>query len=147
MKLLFYIVSFVGFFFPYILKVLISSPNAQTKTFAIFALGHYNLIYFAVVIIFFFAGLRVKFLQIAQILFVLLFNSYVLSDYFIFSKLDVEKYLNTHHLQNAKTVKISELKNYQNFKLYYKNGPYAVIEVLPKKEKKLPFNYTKDRAQ
>jgi hypothetical protein len=43
-------------------------------------------------------------------------------------------------------VKITNLKNIQDFKLLFKSGPYAVIEIV-KRNHSLPFNYKKDRRE
>ncbi|GAB6074198.1 hypothetical protein [Nautilia lithotrophica] len=147
-QMIFYIVSIIGFFFPYVLKFLISSPNESIKIFAIYCLGKFNLVYFAVIIVFFFAGLmkKYKFLRVAQIIFVTVYIGYVLVSYFILTKIHVKNYISEHKL-NAKLIKISELKNYPNFKIYYKEGPWAAVKIMPKAKKKLPFNYKKDRAQ
>jgi len=147
-KIIFYVISAIGFFFPYVLKFLISSPNENIKIFAIYSLEKFNLIYFAVVIVFFFMGLmkKFKYLRIAQIIFVTVYLGYVLGSYFILTKVHVKNYIKTHNL-NARLVKITELKNYPNFKIYYKEGPWAAVKIMPKLKKALPFNYKKDRAQ
>lgn len=145
--LLFYIVSIIGFFFPYVLKFLIASPNESVKIFAIYTLGKFNLIYFAVVVVFFFIGLNKKFqfIRIAQIIFVTAYIAYVLADYFILAKINVQNYIKEHHL-NAQLVKITDLKKYPNFKIYYKKANWAAIKILPETKKELPFNYRKDRG-
>jgi len=147
-KIIFYIASVIGFFFPYVLKFLISSPNENLKIFAIYSLGKFNLIYFGVIIIFFFGGLikKFKYLRIAQIIFVTVYIGYVLVSYFILTKAHVKEYIKTRNL-NAKLVKITELKKYPNFKIYYKEGPWAAVKIMPKHKKTLPFNYRKDRNQ
>lgn len=146
--MIFYIFSIIGFFFPYVLKFLMMSPNENLKIFAIYALGKFNILYFAVIIIFFFVGLREKFsyLRIAQVIFVSVYLGYVLISYFILAKIHVQNYVKEHNLK-AKIVTLGELKNYPNFKIYYKEANYAAIKILPKQKKELPFNYKKDRAQ
>ena len=135
--LIFYIFSAVGFFFPYLLKFLIAAPNEAVKIFAIYSLGKFNLLYFAVVIIFFFAGLlkKFKFLRISQIIFVTVYIGYVLISYFILTKAHVKSYIKEHKL-NAELVKVTELKKYQNFKIYYKEGNWAAVKILPKEKKR-----------
>ncbi|ACM93739.1 hypothetical protein NAMH_1574 [Nautilia profundicola AmH] len=147
-KMIFYIVSAIGFFFPYVLKFLISSPNESIKIFAIYCLGKFNLIYFAVVIVFFFMGLmnKYKFLRIAQIIFVTIYIGYVLVSYLILTKMNVQNYIKGHNL-DAKLMKITELKKHPNFKIYFKEGQWAAVKILPETKKELPFNYKKDRAQ
>jgi glucan phosphoethanolaminetransferase (alkaline phosphatase superfamily) len=147
-RMVFYIFSIIGFFFPYVLKFLMMSPNENLKIFAIYALGKFNILYFAVIIIFFFVGLREKFsyLRIAQVIFVSVYLGYVLISYFILAKIHVQNYVKEHNLK-AKIVTLGELKNYPNFKIYYKEANYAAIKILPKQKKELPFNYKKDRAQ
>jgi len=147
-KTAFYIFSVIGFFFPYVLKFLISSPNESLKVFAIYCLGKFNLVYFAVVIVFFFAGLikKYRFLRLAQILFVAAYIGYVLIDYFVLTKIHVQNYITRHNL-NAKLVKITELKKLPNFRIYYKEGNWAAVKILPKENKSLPFNYKKDRSR
>jgi hypothetical protein len=146
-KIIFYVFSAVGFLFPYVLKFLIQSPNENVKIFAIYCLGKFNLVYFAIVILFFFLGLtkKYKFLRTAQIVFVTVYIGYVLTSYFILAKINVENYIKTRNL-DAKLVKITELKKYPNFKIYYKEGNWAAVKILPEKEKTLPFNYKKDRG-
>jgi hypothetical protein len=146
--ILFYTVSVIGFFFPYVLNFLLSSTNAEIKIFAMYALSKFNIIYFAVVIVFFFTGLFRKFqyIRIAQIIFITAYIGYVFIDYFALAKLNVENYIKTHHL-NAKLVKISDLEKYPNFKIYYKKANWAAVKILPETKKELPFNYKKDRAQ
>jgi Ca2+/Na+ antiporter len=148
MKKIFYIVSIIGFFFPYVLKFMHSSTNEALKIFALYSLGKFNLVYFAVIIIFFFLGLKEKFsfLRIAQVIFVSLYIGYVFVGYFILAKINTQNYIKKHNL-NAKIVKLTELKNYPNFKIYYKEANFAAIKILPKKKNSLPFNYKKDRAQ
>jgi len=147
-KTLFYLASIIGFFFPYVLKVLISSPNESLKIFAIYSLGKFNLIYFAVVIIFFFMGLMKKysFLRTAQIIFVSVYLGYVFASYFILTKLHVQNYIKEHNL-DAMLMKVTDLKKLQNFRIYYKEGNWAAVKILPKQNKTLPFNYKKERAQ
>ncbi len=79
-------------------------------------------------------------------MFVTVYIGYVLASYFILTKTHVENYISAHKL-NAKLIKISELKNYPNFKIYYKEGQWAAVKILPERKKELPFNYKKDRAQ
>jgi len=148
MKKVFYIASIIGFFFPYVLKFMLSSTNESLKIFALYSLAKFNLIYFAVIIIFFFLGLKEKFsfLRIAQIIFVSIYIGYVFISYFILAKINVQNYIKKHNLK-AQIVKLTELKNYPNFKIYYKEANFAAIKVLPKKKNSLPFNYKKDRAQ
>jgi len=145
--ILFFIASVIGFFFPYVLKFLISSPNESIKIFAIYSLSKFNLIYFMVIIIFFFAGLikKYKFLRTAQIIFVTIYIGYVFVDYFILTKINVQNYIKEHNL-NAKFIKITELKKYPNFKIYFKDGQWAAVKIVPKTKKTLPFNYKKDRG-
>jgi len=147
-KTAFYLFSIIGFFFPYVLKFLISSPNESLKIFAIYSLGKFNLVYFAVIIFFFFAGLvkKYRFLRIAQILFVTVYIGYVLVSYFVFAKMHVKEYITEHKL-NAELVKVTELKKFPNFRLYYKEGNWAAVKILPAEKKELPFNYKKDRGQ
>jgi hypothetical protein len=147
-KTVFYIFSVIGFFFPYVLKFLMTSPNENLKIFAIFALGKFNIVYFAVIIVFFFMGLREKFsfLRFAQIIFVTVYLGYIFISYFLLAKIEVQNYVKEHHL-NASIVTLTELKNYPNFKIYYKKANWAAIKVLPKEKKVLPFNYKKDRAK
>jgi len=147
-KTVFYLFSIIGFFFPYVLKFLISSPNENVKIFAIYALGKFNLVYFGLVIIFFFAGLikKYSFFRIAQIIFVTSYIGYVLVSFFILTKTHVQNYIKTHHL-NAELMKVTELKNVPNFKIYYKEGNWAAVKIIPKSRHELPFNYKKDRAQ
>jgi len=146
-RVLFYTISAFGFFFPYLLKFLITSPSDEIKIFALYSLGKFNLIYFAVVIIFFFLGLmeKYKFFRIAQVLFVPLFLAYILVDYFVLTKNDVKNYITTNHL-NAKLVSITELKNYPNFQILYKKGKWAAVKILPKQKNSLPFNYKKQQG-
>ena len=148
MKKVFYIASIIGFFFPYVLKVMLTSNNEALKIFALYSLAKFNLIYFAVVIIFFFLGLKEKFsfLRIAQIIFVCFYIGYIFVGYFILAKINTQNYIKKHNLK-AKIVKLTDLKNYPNFKIYYKEANYAAIKVLPKKQNSLPFNYKKDKAQ
>jgi len=147
--LLFYTVSVIGFFFPYILKFLIASPNENIKILAIYMLGKFNLVYFAFIILFFFMGLSKKFKNIAvtaQLIFVPVYLAYVFADYFVISKMEVEKYIKNNQ-PDAKLVQLSELKTLPNFKIYYKKANWAAVKILPKQEKTLPFDYKKDRAQ
>lgn len=145
LKNIFYLFSVTGFFFPYVLKFLISSTNDSLKIFAIYSMQKFNLIYFAVVIIFFFMGLtnRFKFARYAQILFVGGYLTYVFADYFIISKTEVENYVKTH--KNTVMVKMTDLKKIKNFKIKYKKANYCAVEILKEENKTLPFNYRKDR--
>jgi hypothetical protein len=147
-KTFFYTISAFGFFFPYILKFLIASSNTGVKIFAIYSLGKFNLIYFAIIIVFFFAGLieKYSFLRTAQTIFVTVFTGYVLLSYFVFAKMDVQNYIKNRN-PDAILVKISDLNKYPNFKIYYKKAGYAAVKILPKEKKSLPFNYKKDTAK
>ncbi len=147
-RTLFYAVSAFGFFFPYILKFLMASSNESIKIFAINTLGNFNLIYFAIIIVFFFAGLieKFSFLRTAQTIFVTAFTGYVLLNYFVFAKIDVQNYIKNQN-PDAILVKISDLNKYPNFRIYYKKAGYAAVKILPKEKKQLPFNYKKDTAK
>jgi hypothetical protein len=125
-----------------------ASPDESIKVFAIYALGKFNIIYFAVIIVFFFMGLRDKFsyLRIGQIIFVTVYLGYVLISYFVLARIHVENYVKEHNLK-AEIIKLTDLKNYPNFKIYYKEANWAAVKILPKEKKELPFNYKKDRAQ
>ncbi len=146
MKKFFILVSVFGFLFPYILKFLLNTQDAQIKVFCIYALNKFNLIYFFILILLFFLGIwkKSKLIQILQISFVFTYISYIFLDFFIFSKIKAQNFIKTHKL-DAKIEKIANLKNYPNFKIYYKSGAYAVIKPLKENKKTLPFNYKKDR--
>ena len=134
----FILISIGGFLFPYLLKFLLLTNNELIKLFAIYSLNKFNLIYFGIVILFFFIGLKYKNFRISQIIFVVFFISYLLLDFFILSKIKAKKFMNN----DLKLVKITELKNFNHFKLIYKNGLWAVIKI-EEKNTILPFNYKK----
>jgi len=144
MKKLFFIISAVGFFLPFLLFIFLQLPYDNLKIFALFLLPKFNLIYFAIIIVFFFAGLKIKWLQLAQILFIAIYLIYLSALYFIFAPMHIKKYAKKY--KNSKIVKITELKNFKNFKIVYKEGAYAVIIQTSKKHTN-PFNYIKDRGQ
>jgi len=146
MKKLYIILAVIGFFFPYFLQLSLSSANDELKVFALYLLPKFNLIYFAILIILFFAGLKKEFARITLILFVTFYFAYTFFSYFIYPKFAVENYIKSHDIKDAKIVKLTDLKNYPNFKIIYKYANLAVVRILPKKEKKLPFNYIKERS-
>ena len=135
---LFIFISIVGFLFPYLLKFLLLTNNELIKLFTIYSLNKFNLVYFGIVILFFFIGLKYKTFRVSQIIFVVFFISYLLLDFFILSKIKAKKFMNN----DLKLVKITELKNFNHFKLIYKNGLWAVIKI-EEKNTTLPFNYKK----
>lgn len=135
---LFIFISIIGFLFPYILKFLLLTNNELIKLFAIYSLNKFNLIYFGIVILFFFIGLKYKPFRLSQIIFVILFISYLFLDFFILSKIKAKKFIK----KDLKLVKITELKNFKHFKLIYKDGLWAVIKI-EEKNTTLPFNYKK----
>jgi len=135
---LFIFISIIGFLFPYILKFLLLTNNELIKLFAIYSLNKFNLVYFGIVILFFFIGLKYKPFRLSQIIFVILFISYLFLDFFILSKIKAKKFIK----KDLKLVKITELKNFKHFKLIYKDGLWAVIKI-EEKNTTLPFNYKK----
>lgn len=135
---LFIFISIIGFLFPYILKFLLLTNNELIKLFAIYSLNKFNLIYFGIVILFFFIGLKYKPFRLSQIIFVILFISYLFLDFFMLSKIKAKKFIK----KDLKLVKITELKNFKHFKLIYKDGLWAVIKI-EEKNTTLPFNYKK----
>jgi len=135
---LFIFISIVGFLFPYFFKFLLLTNNELIKLFAIYSLNKFNLVYFGVVILFFFIGLKYKVFRTAQIIFVIFFISYIFLDFFILSKMKAKKFINN----DLKLVKITKLKSFKHFKLIYKDGLWAVIKI-EEKNATLPFNYKK----
>lgn len=135
---LFIFISIIGFLFPYILKFLLLTNNELIKLFAIYSLNKFNLVYFGIVILFFFIGLKYKPFRLSQIIFVILFISYLFLDFFMLSKIKAKKFIK----KDLKLVKITELKNFKHFKLIYKDGLWAVIKI-EEKNTTLPFNYKK----
>jgi len=135
---LFIFISIIGFLFPYILKFLLLTNNELIKLFAIYSLNKFNLVYFGIVILFFFIGLKYKPFRLSQIIFVILFISYLFLDFFMLSKIKAKKFIK----RDLKLVKITELKNFKHFKLIYKDGLWAVIKI-EEKNTTLPFNYKK----
>ena len=144
MKKLFFIISAIGFFTPFILFAFLQIPNDNLKIFAIYFLSKFNLIYFGIVIVFFFIGLKIKWLQLAQILFISIYFIYLALGYFVLAPMHIKKYAKKY--KNAKIVKLTELKKFNGFKLIYKEGAYALIIPTHKKNKN-PFNYVRDRGQ
>ena len=143
MKRLFFIISAIGFFTPFILFFTLQTPNENLKIFAIYTLPKFNLIYFALLIVFFFLGLKIKWIQFAQILFVSIYFAYLLVNYFILAPLHAKEFAKNY--KNAKIVKLTELQKEHNFKIIFKEGNYAVI--IPSKTSHTnPFNYIKDRG-
>ena len=134
----FIFISIIGFLFPYFLKFLLLTNNELIKLFAIYSLNRFNLVYFGIVILFFFIGLKYKVFRTAQIIFVLFFISYLFLDFFILSKIIAKKFIK----KDLKLVKITELKSFKHFKLIYKDGLWAVIKI-EEKNTTLPFNYKK----
>lgn len=135
---LFIFISIIGFLFPYILKFLLLTNNELIKLFAIYSLNKFNLVYFGIVILFFFIGLKYKPFRLSQIIFVILFISYLFLDFFMLSKIKAKKFIK----KDLKLVKITKLKNFKHFKLIYKDGLWAVIKI-EEKNTTLPFNYKK----
>ena len=134
----FIFISIIGFLFPYFLKFLLLTNNELIKLFAIYSLNKFNLVYFGIVILFFFIGLKYKSFRVSQIIFVVFFISYLFLDFFILSKMKAKKFIK----KDLKLVKITNLKNFKHFKLIYKNGLWAVIKI-EEKNTALPFNYKK----
>ncbi len=144
MKTLFYVISALGFLLPYLLKFSFTLFNDESKVFAIYLLSKFNLIYFAILITLFFAGLRYKKLQIAQILFVTGYIGSVLLNYFILAP---KKIANFAKENNLTLVKVTELKNYPHFKIIKQEAGWAAIKLTPHLKNTLPFNYKKDRRE
>ena len=134
----FIFISIIGFLFPYFLKFLLLTNNELIKLFAIYSLNKFNLVYFGIVILFFFIGLKYKSFRVSQIIFVVFFISYLFLDFFILSKMKAKKFIK----KDLKLVKITELKSFKHFKLIYKDGLWAVIKI-EEKNTTLPFNYKK----
>ncbi len=144
MKKLFFIVSAIGFFTPFILFAFLQIPNDNLKIFAIYFLPKFNLVYFGIVIVFFFAGLKIKWVQFAQILFISIYFIYLVLGYFVLAPMYAKNFATKH--KNSKIVKVTELKKLHNFKIIYKKGNYAVI-VPNNTSHTNPFNYVRDRGQ
>jgi len=144
MKKIFFILSAVAFFLPFVLFVLLHTSNDNLKIAAIYFLPKFNLIYFAIIILFFFIGLKSKWIQLAQILFITFYFLYLCFSYFIIAPYQVKEFAKKH--KNAKVVKITKLKKLHNFQIIYKKGAYVVI--IPSYQKHTnPFNYVRDRGE
>ena len=130
----FIFISIVGFLFPYFLKFLLLTNNKLIKLFTVYSLNKFNLVYFGIIILFFFIGLKYKVFRTAQIIFVIFFISYIFLEFFILSKMKAKKFINN----DLKLVKITELKDFKHFK----NGLWAVIKI-EEKNTTLPFHYKK----
>ncbi len=143
MKKLFLVVSIIGFSLPFVLFVLLQLPNESFKILDMYFLPRFNLVYFAIIIVLFFVGLKVEWVQLSQILFITVYILYLCIDYFILAPVHVKEFAKKY--PNSKIVKISEFKKLPEFKLLYKNGGSAVV-IIEDKNYTEPFKYKKDRG-
>jgi len=144
MRALFYTISAIGFFVPFIFYFLLSSQNSELKIMALYFLPKLNIIYFAVLIILFFIGIKKQWAKIAEILFVIFYLGYVFINFFIIAPIKVKEFAKNH--PGSKVVKISNLKNLPGFELLYKNGDLAVVKI-KLTDHTNPFGYKKERRQ
>jgi len=144
LKYIFYTLSSIAFFFPFIFYFFLMSQNVELKIMALYFLPKFNIIYFAVLIVLFFIGLKKQWAKIAEILFIIFYLSYVFIDFFVIAPIKVKEFAKNH--PGSKIVKISELKNLPGFELLYKNGDLAVVKIKLTNHTN-PFGYKKDRRQ
>jgi len=144
LKYIFYTLSTIAFFLPFIFYFFLMGQNAELKIMALYFLPKFNIIYFAVLIVLFFIGLRKSWAKIAEILFIVFYLGYVLIDFFVIAPIKVKEFAKNH--PGSKIVKISELKDLPGFELLYKNGDLAVVKIKLTNHTN-PFGYKKDRRQ
>ena len=144
LKYIFYTLSTIAFFLPFIFYFFLMGQNAELKIMALYFLPKFNIIYFAVLIVLFFIGLRKSWAKIAEILFIVFYLGYVFIDFFVIAPIKVKEFAKNH--PGSKIVKISELKDLPGFELLYKNGDLAVVKIKLTNHTN-PFGYKKDRRQ
>jgi len=144
LKYIFYILSSIGFFLPFVFYFLLMSQNSELKIMALYFLPKFNIIYFAVLIVLFFIGLRKNWAKVAEILFIIFYLGYIFIDFFVIAPIKVKEFAKNH--PGSKIVKISELKDLPGFELLYKNGDLAVVKIKLINHSN-PFGYKKDRRQ
>jgi len=144
LKYIFYTLSSIAFFFPFIFYFFLMSQNVELKIMALYFLPKFNIIYFAVLIVLFFIGLKKQWAKVAEILFVVFYLGYVFIDFFVIAPIKVKEFAKNH--PGSKIVKISELKNLPGFELLYKNGDLVVVKIKLTNHIN-PFGYKKDRRQ
>jgi len=144
LKYIFYTLSGIGFFLPFVFYFLLMSQNTELKIMAIYFMPKFNIIYFAVLIVLFFIGLKKEWAKVAEILFIIFYLGYVFIDFFVIAPIKVKEFAKNH--PGSKIVKISELKDLPGFELLYKNGDLAVVKIKLTNHTN-PFGYKKDRRQ
>jgi len=144
LKYIFYILSSIGFFLPFVFYFLLMSQNSELKIMALYFLPKFNIIYFAILIVLFFIGLKKNWAKVAEILFIIFYLGYIFIDFFVIAPIKVKEFAKKY--PGSKIVKISKLKNLPGFELLYKNGDLAVVKIKLTNHTN-PFGYKKDRRQ
>jgi len=144
LKYIFHTLSGIGFFLPFVFYFFLISQNAELKVMALYFLPKFNIIYFAILIVLFFIGLRKNWAKVAEILFIIFYLGYIFIDFFVIAPIKVKEFAKNH--PGSKIVKISELKDLPGFELLYKNGDLAVVKI-KLTDHTSPFGYKKDRRQ
>jgi len=144
LKYIFYTFAAIGFFLPFVFYFLLMSQNAELKVIAIYFMPKFNIIYFAILIVLFFIGLKKQWAKVAEILFVIFYLGYVFINFFVIAPIKVKEFAKNH--PGSKIVKIAKLKDLRGFELLYKNGDLAVVKI-KLTDHTNPFGYKKDRRQ
>jgi hypothetical protein len=144
LRIIFYILFAIAFFAPMVANIYITqNPDESLKAFYIVVFKYFNLIYYAILIIFLFASLKFKEAVIGGIIFILGYFGFIyIKDFYLAKK----HALNKAKELNAKVLTLDELKDFGSYKLLYKEGYYVVVKKATYNHSN-PFGYVKDQRK
>ncbi|WP_456489060.1 hypothetical protein [Caminibacter pacificus] len=143
-RYLFYLLFVIAFFAPMIANIYITqNPNETLKAYYVVIFKYFNLIYYAVLIIFLFASFKFKEAVIGGIIFILGYLGFIYFYNFYFAKMEAQK---KAEKLNAVVLSMDKLKDFGSYKLLYKKGFYVVVKKA-KYDHTNPFGYVKDQRR
>ena len=143
-KYLFYFLFVLAFFLPMAANIFIAqNPQSSLKALYIVVFKYFNLIYYAILIVFLFASFKFKEAVIGGIIFIIGYFGFVFSKEIVFAKMQAEQ--KAEEL-NSTLLSMDKLKNFGPYKLLYKNGYYVVVKKAHYDHTN-PFGYVKDKRR
>jgi len=142
LKAIFYLLFIIAFFSPMAATIYLSqNPSDSLKALYVVVFKYFNLVYYALLIIFLFASFKFKEAVIGGIIFILGYFGFIYTKEFFLAK--------KHAMQkakelNAQVLTLSELNNFGAFKLLYREGYYVVVKKTTY-DHSSPFGYVKER--
>jgi len=144
MRVVFYILFAIAFFIPMAASIYITqNPDESLKALYLIVFKYFNLMYYALLILFLFASFKFKEAVIGGIIFILGYFGFIyLKEFYLAKKHALKKAKEL----NAYVLSLDKLKDFGAYKLLYKEGYYVVVKKA-KYDHSNPFGYVKDKRQ